>query len=369
MSDLTKILIISIDHPWYDTRVYYKIARSLLKHNVTIHLITANPNTNPDLQSEMGFTYEVIPRNNKLRLLQNLVKKGKQFTPDITICIEPLTLVAGLAIRRTTACRLIYDCHEFYTEAFAEKHPHLAFLYSKYEAHSAKKANAIITVNELLVDHFRQINTNTYLCANFPNLEATQIIHTETPKKYDAIYIGSISIERGLKVYLETTRLFQQNKQPFSLLIIGSFKNHSTEQYFHNFIIAHNLQGYITFKHYMPYQMVLREILLAKVGLFFADTATSPRYHKGINIKVFDYLTQRIPVIINNLSLLADYVTEAQCGWIIEYNSEELYKCLCDVINTEPLLTQKGDNGYQYLVKHNIWEKQEPDLLRAVFGE
>jgi len=370
MSDPKKVLVITIDHPWFDIRVYYKIIGSLLKQGVTIHLITACQNTNDSVTPENGFTYEIIPRKrSKQKILKDLICKGRQYTPYATICIEPLTLLAGLAIKKTTGCLVVYDCHEFYSEAFAERHPHFAFLYKMFEAYYAKRVDAIITVNEILVNQFMQHNPHTYLCANYPLQEATQAPTQHPPKIYDAVYVGSLAFERGLKIYLETARHFKDRQQPFSLLIVGNFKDQHTQQYFEQYIATHNLQAYITYKLYMPHKRALQEILQAKVGLFFADTATSPRYNRGLNVKIFDYLTQKVPTIINNLNMLADYVMQADCGWVVGFNSEDLYKCLCEVITNETLLTQKGKNGYQYLINHNIWENQEPVLYKAIFGE
>jgi len=380
-----KILILTMAHSWYENRVYYKVIRSLLKCDVSVFLLTASKSEPVDIEFEPRYTYEVISHTiNKLTILKYMIDKGKSFSPDVVICIEPLTLWAGYMLKIKTRCRFVYDCHEFYPEAFAERHPRLSFLYRWFERFFAKRADAIITVNEVLVNYFKTINPQTYLCANYPLRQSVgtpfmvseAVLLSDTingvptiHKTYDTVYVGSLTMERGLKIYLETAKLFKDAGREFSFLIIGDLKSPETANYFWGFISSNGLENVITHKPYMPYEQVLGKIAQAKVGVFFADVSRSPRYHQGINVKIFDYLTQAVPVVINDLSMLAGYIKEAQCGWIVPYDSQQVYHLLSEILSDESVLRQKGENGHQYLLQHNIWEVQEDELYDAVFGE
>jgi len=368
MTSKKKILILSTDHIWYDTRIYYKIVKSLLKLEVTVHLITACSSEQVNIDIESHFSYEIIPHTHKLQMLKYMYDRGKSISPDIVICIEPFTLLAGYFLQKKSHCRMVYDCHEFYAEAYAERHPRLSRLYRFLERFLARRADAIITVNDILVEYFQRVNKQTYLCANFPLRKYTEGSLTGVEKKYDAVYVGSLTLERGLSLYLDIARLFKESQRSFSLLIIGDFKNAVTEEFFWDFISKNGMDGYITYQPYLPYERALKEIRQCRVGVFCADTTVSPRYHKGINIKIFDYMTQALPIVINKLDMLSDYITKAQCGWIVPYDSQQIYQILCEILADEDLLLQRGSNGLHYLTQHNIWEMQEPALYEAALG-
>ena len=366
-----KILILSIAHPWFENRVYYKVIKSLLKvENVSVRIITGHHAKTDIIKHEENFDYEIVPKEiSRYGMVNYFIKKGIEFNPNIVICIEPLTLIAGYSLKKKLNCRFIYDCHEYYGEANHEKRRFLTFFYNCYERYYAKKADSIITVNEILVNLFKKTNPNTFLCANYPLREHFNFDARDTVKQeYDLIYSGSISLERGLRIYLETAKLFKKNNKTFHLLILGNFKNTETAKYFKDYVKNNQLNDIITYKPYMAYEKVLCEIRKSKLGIFFADTATSPRYDKAIAVKIFDYITQSIPVVINKLTMLSKLVNTAKNGWIIDFSSEELYRFLCIILENDHLLYEKGKNGFDYGSKYFIWENQEPDLYEAVFG-
>jgi hypothetical protein len=366
------ILILSINHLWFDNRVYFKVVKSLCKKkNVNIRIVTANRYTSDDLICEESVSYEFYDRPKSIigttRLLVNI---GVSYMADIVICIEPITLLAGYILKKRLKCRFVYDCHEFFADAFREKRKGLAFLYWQYEKHLASRTDAIITVNDILVKRLSEASPDVFLCANLPVMDDIHRgTHRQATKRYDLIYAGSISFERGIKVYLETAKLFKVNKTPFSFLIIGSFKNSITEKYFFDFIEKYDIASHITYKPFMPYQSVLDEISSAKVGIFFGDGEQSPRYHNAIPVKIYDFMSQSVPVIVNRLDMVSRFVEAANCGWVLDYDHQALYDFLSSMLSATDEMEKRGKAGWEYIHSYLSWEKQERDLFLAVFGE
>lgn len=368
-----KILILTISHIWFDSRLFYKVSKSLLKKSSQIHLITANSKDNEkkDIIPD-NFTYEIIPEKiSKIKIIPYFIRKALQYKPDIIICIEPLSLIAGYIVKKKLNCRFVYDAHEYFAAAFNEKHRGFGGLYWAFEKYFASKTDSIITVNNLLVNHLQKANQNTFLCANQPNrdLFINESKNLNASKKYDLIYAGSLAFERGLKIYLATAKLFKQNNKDFKLLIIGSFKDKITETFFFDYINFHNLKDYIIYKAYTPHELVLKEIQASKTGIFMGDIQACPRYNQSISMKIFEYMSQCIPVIINKLEMLSDLVNKSDSGWIINYDSQELYNLLTNIIPDKELLDKKAISGYRYMLNNLLWEHQEKELFNAVFGE
>jgi glycosyltransferase involved in cell wall biosynthesis len=120
---------------------------------------------------------------------------------------------------------------------------------------------------------------------------------------------------------------------------------------------------------YMPIDTVLSIIRKSKIGIFMGDITTTPRYNKAISMKVLEYMTQSVSVIINKVDMLSELVNKADSGWIIDYDSKELYQLLKTTLKNDAILNEKGRNGYEYLLKNMVWENQEFELFKAVFGD
>ena len=419
----TLVLILTINHPWYDSRVFFRVVKSLQKKDVHIHLITACPTNKADFPIEDNFSFEILKSKNKYSIILNFILLGLKMKPDIIICVEPLTLISGLVLKRLINfgrgkprpydtgrstlrpykpignrhydCRIVYDCHEYYSEAFDEKIKGFAPLYWAFESYFACRFDSIITVNDILVQQFKKINKHVFLCANLPSIEIFDENISE--KIYDLIYSGQLSFERGLKTYLKTAKLFKINNKEFNLLIIGSFKNKISEKYFFDYIKFHQLENIVTYKAYLPIKEVLKDIKLSKIGIFVGDKILSPRYNKAISMKILEFLSQNVPVIVNDLDMLKEFVEKSQGGWVIgnvkckmknetrrgdvpiaskngtwghvpyRCESHELYNLLNEVLNDERLLNEKGKKGFEFLKGNMFWEMQERALYEAVF--
>ena len=101
-------------------------------------------------------------------------------------------------------------------------------------------------------------------------------------------------------------------------------------------------------------------------------------------MKILEFLSQNVPVIVNDLDMLKEFVEKSQGGWVIGNRSlclceersnpdsgcesRELYDLLNAVLNDESLLTAKGKKGYEFLKANMFWEMQEQALYEAVLG-
>ena len=372
---MKKILIISVSHFWYDSRVFFRVVKSILKKNnenseIKVKLITQNQKDNNTIHTE-NFEKEIIDSKiNKLLLLILFVAKGIIYKPDIVICIEPLTLISGILLKKKLNCRLIYDSHEFFAMAFAEKYKQTKSLYWFFEKALAKQTDAIITVNEELVNHLSKANSNTFLCANYP--VKSLFLNEDNPvltKKYDLIYAGGLCFERGLLQYLQAACYLKKANFNFTFAIIGVFFEKSTENFFHNYIKYHDLINNIKYIPYIPIEDVLLEIRQSKIGIFMGDINKRPRLDKTLNMKVLEYISQGVPVIVNESTVLKDFVNQSKCGWIIPYSSKELFYLLKRIINNEFDLDIIGAKARDYIYKKYTWENQEESLYEAIFGK
>ncbi|MDD4155070.1 MAG: glycosyltransferase [Candidatus Cloacimonetes bacterium] len=373
---MKKILILSVSHFWYDSRLFFRVIKSLLKKNnvsesvqVYIKLMTQNSKDNLQIEVENFEKVFISSKLNRFAVLKSFIKEGLSYQPDIVICIEPLTLIAGHILKKRTQCRFIYDSHEYFAMAFEEKYKYTYSLYWQVEKYFAKKTDAIITVNKELVQHLSNANPNTHLCANYPVKDLFLKNTGETIKKeYDLIYAGGICFERGLLQYLQAARYLKADNIVFTFAIVGVFFEKSTKDFFDNYLKQYHLENSVIYIPYIPIEQVLLEIRKSKIGIFMGDITKRPRLDKTLNMKIFEYLSQGIPVIVNDSTVLKDFVNQTNSGWVIPYSSKELYKLMKQIINKEFDLELIGNEAKQLVYDKYVWENQEEVLYNAVFG-
>jgi glycosyltransferase involved in cell wall biosynthesis len=366
MNNSKKILIVTHSHPWFDHRLYYKICKSLLKKDVIIKLLTSNTLDNPYLEESKISVDYISPSYNKIKKLIYWIKKGKEFKPDITITVEPLTLLVGYYLKLFNKSRFVYDCHEFYSVNKKKKNKFIGSLYQLFEFFFSKRADAIISVSDEMKKYFINLNKNIFICPNLPVQNILSPINNNNDKIYDLIYTGAIYFERSIKLYLETVNLFKQNNLFFKFCVIGVFKDDSVKKFFFNYITKNKLQDYVIFKDYMPHDELLKEIKKSKASIFIGNSSIKPSYDYSIPVKIFDSMSQAIPVIINNLQMLSQLIIKSDCGWIIDESAQALFFLLKEIIYNDDLLFEKGSKGLNYLTNNLTWECCETELYKSL---
>ncbi|MCL1827189.1 MAG: glycosyltransferase, partial [Candidatus Cloacimonetes bacterium] len=346
----------------------YEIGRTIYanenKKDISVYLVTSNQKDDKSLQTPANFTYDFIaPNLSHTSMIWSLYKKGLSIKPDIVLCIEPITMFAALYLKQKLRCHTVYDAHEFYPEAFAERHKIGANIYKYIEKRLANNMDSVLAVNSIIAGRFKR---NSVMCANFPS-QGSFVSNLDSEKLYDIIYAGCLWFERGLKIYLETALLFKKANKQFKMLLIGSFKDTATERFYHGYIQQNQLQEYILYQPFKPNTLVLQDMQHSKIGLFLGDVEHSPRYDKSISMKVLEYFCQGIPAVVNDLDVLGKFVTEAKGGWIVKYSAQALYDVLVEAFENPILIKEKAKNGYDYCQKYAVWENQENELYKA-FG-
>ena len=104
------IVIVTSGHPPLDERIFYKFGISLKNsgYNVTIVCSTQEIDTEKEKIKIRGFVDESLNKRQKIHQLYNYIL---QFSPDLIICCEPLTILAANRYRKKgfKGTKIIYD--------------------------------------------------------------------------------------------------------------------------------------------------------------------------------------------------------------------------------------------------------------------
>ena len=365
-----KIAIITNSHIPLDTRVYHKIALTLSeRHDVRIF------NTFPEPETIMrNPSFEQIKETRKCIQLRVFYYRVKDYRPDVVICVEPLTLIVGIKLKRVLKCKLVYDCHEFFALAFSErfKNPILSKLayglYYNLENFLLRFTDSSIAVNEYLGARLAEAGENVHICANNPVAGIKEKSQDAIAKKYDFIYAGGISYNRGLRIILQACRLLKTEITDFKFLFIGKFINEETKCYFNDYIEQHSLKKNVLYYGVIPHERVFHYLEQSKFGVMLTNPDVR-RYRLTLSLKVLEYLETGLPVIVNNYPIMKRRIINQGTGIGSDYTAEDLkdtfIKCL-EISEKNVEYNKFRENAVELYRRKYTWESQVAELEKAV---
>ncbi len=354
-----KIAIITNSHRIDDTRLYWKIGLTLASHN-EVTIIGFKGNAVED--SPVNFV-----RRQELDTLDNLIelyKFANSYKPDVLICVEPLTLIVGILLKRKTKLKLFYDCHEFFAEAFAERYKGIVSLiaekaYKTVEDFLVKRATGILVVNSLLKERFKKHN-NVRVVSNYPTVISKM---SALEYEYDVIYAGGIVKDRGVTKLIIATSMLKSAFPNIRVLILGRVKNDLLVE-LQQLVLEHELVDNVQIKPEVSVNEAQRYISTSKIGISVLNPKIK-RFEKAIPLKTLEYLANGLYVITNDFTFQKNFLSELKGGvTYIDYNSKALAKAIASILSiTREQIQNQSIMNIEFIRTKACWNNQSKKLL------
>src|SRR6185369_11938280 len=120
-----RVCMLTSDHPADDDRIFFKEARTLVRHGAEVVVVCPDAKAPPG-QSD-GVRFRQFPKRRgwgeRIKSVGQLAATAAAEKFDIIHCHEPDALVAALRLKRATGARVIYDSHESWGANFAQRLP------------------------------------------------------------------------------------------------------------------------------------------------------------------------------------------------------------------------------------------------------
>lgn len=370
-----KICILSNSHSTTDVRLYYKMARSLAKLG-EVYLICGcgvrNAAQNPFQQ--------VVGTESRWLALFALYRKAARIKPEIVICVEPLTLFSGFALRRRLGTKVIFDVHEFFPDAFAERfHPPFSWLFKSLylsgERWLQNKADATISVCTEILDQLvpHRKRDQAVVIPNYPvrnvwdyNCETPAEISTICGMDFDLIYIGGLTADRGLFKLLHSVNILKQEFPRLTVLILGKFFSAEIEKKFNDLVNDWNLNAIIYQQNWLPAEKIGLLLKRSRIGLWVFNPRNW-RMSQAVPLKVLEYCAAGLPVLSINTPLMRDLVEGNGIGLCCEYHSTAIAKTAGEILRLPADEYRAISRRAMKLIDERYnWEAVEPSLLQVV---
>jgi glycosyltransferase involved in cell wall biosynthesis len=268
---------------------------------------------------------------------------------------------------------VVYDAREYYADLVKPRlHGVLGIilyhLIHVAEHLGARLASGVVTVDDKLGAIYRRLNKRVLIIGHYPALKSFKdAAPVFTRDELNLIYVGRVSTDRGLLIYLELLRDLRQAGVPALLHLAGAFTPANEEDAFRRSV--QGLEKYVDWKGWIEFDLVPDLLQSADAGLVILTP--EPRYVAALPVKLFEYMASGLPVVASNFPETSKIVREANCGILVD--PEKSPALIAEAIKewwTNPEIPRTlGQNGYQAARKKYHWEKisgQIDELYRTL---
>ena len=315
-----KVCILTTVHPPFDTRIFHKQAKTLVREGYDVTLIAQHDgNTVVEGVRVIG-----LPRpRNRLSRIFGLTWRAFRLAlcqrADIYHFHDPELLLIGVLLKLFTRAKVIYDVHEDVPQQILTKHWIPAWLrrplsrgvFNVLEKFLARVMDAIVVATEGIAEKFQKMNP--IVVHNYP---ALGMLPNSSPVPREGgekvlVYVGGISKLRGA---VEMVRALEYLAYFDNLWLdlIGKFEPPKFEQE------LRALPGYerVRFWGWMEPENVYTHLTKADIGL--VCLYPEPRYVIAWPVKLFEYMAAGLPVVASNFPLWKEIVEGNECGLTVD---------------------------------------------------
>ncbi|MFV9631715.1 MAG: glycosyltransferase family 4 protein [Methanosarcinales archaeon] len=364
-----KICMLTTIHPPFDTRIFHKESKSLLKagHSVTI----VAPHDSKDKKNVDGINIVTVKKPGSKILhpitLMRVFIAGLRQDCDVYHCHEPGSLFVCILLKILRRKKLVYDAHEYFPELIARNsffpviiRPIIEKICLLEEKVMCIFPDIIITVDQVLLNYYQTLSSEVVIISNYAIINS----YTEKVEKYPhhtIVYAGALTKERGIFELIQAYEGIIEKIPDARLLIIGNFVDSVFENYIHGYIDSKMLKG-VRFTGFIPHEQVIVHLKKSVIGAIILQPVK--RYKKAVPVKLFEYMMSEIPVIISDFEFNREIMQDTNCGIVVDpENIREIIKALYWLFAHPVEAKEMGKNGRKAVEEKYNWEIMEKRLF------
>jgi glycosyltransferase involved in cell wall biosynthesis len=252
------------------------------------------------------------------------------------------------------------------------KSGHLLYrLITRAESIGARLSTAIITVDELLAAGYRKQNDSVIIIGHYPEKSMAQdapSVFTHSELRF--VYVGRLSVDRGILAYTDLLRQVKRAGLPARLILAGVFTPPAEEDLLRASLAG--IEDAVEIFGWLPYEQVPALLQTCDIGLCILNP--EERYIRALPVKLFEYMACGLPVIASNFPAIASIVGAVRCGALVEPQSstDGIVQTVCEWWSNPQTPRHLGENGRQAVLNQYNWEtlvNRLDDLYYSVLNQ
>ena len=359
LKPLIKVCHLTSVHPRDDTRVFYKMCKSLNKYGFDTSLVVADGKGNEIAEGIK--IYDV--GKSKGRIKRMLLTTFKVFTKAKTINAnlyhlhDPELIFIGLLLKIKKK-KVIFDSHEDIPKQILGKY-YINFFFRYIFSYLIKilekvicpNFSGIISATPAIEKKFFKFNQNVININNYPIVDELRSSKCEIKKKNYVTYVGAISSIRGI---FEIIKSMEHLKTNVRLQLAGKF---------HPVSLFQDMIKCPGWKKVDYLNQISRAELYRLLQNSIAGVVTFQPYPNHIDSqpnKLFEYMSAGIPVIASNFPLWREIVEGNNCGICVDpLNPLAIAEAIQYLIDHPHEQKQMGNNGLKIVHDKYNWGIEE----------
>jgi glycosyltransferase involved in cell wall biosynthesis len=359
----------------YDTRIFWKQCRSLVREGYEVVLIT-NDNLGPEIKEEIRIIPSGYNYSSRLKrvLFSRIINYSKaiEIDADLYQIHDPEFIPLGLKLKRKGK-PVVFDSHEDFPRQILEKdwipkslRKILSKIAEQYFRYALGKLDSVITVTPHIARALEKVSGSILVVTNFPAIEDDFIPFS--PDEYS---------RRGNKLCYAGTvyrsslqeNVFQAiaDQDSIDYLVVGTIdEKYRTELSDMNFFSK------VQFQNHVPRDILNKIYQQVSIGVAIFDYSPNLGYKTGslgVN-KIFEYMYFGLPVICTDFLLWKEIIDKYKCGIYVNPNNiDEIRNAIKYLVNNKIEAFQMGQNGRRAVLEEYNWTTQGKiytDLVKKI---
>jgi glycosyltransferase involved in cell wall biosynthesis len=276
--------------------------------------------------------------------------------PDLVVCADLFALVAGIQLKKTYGCPVIYDNHEFSPEADMMASGFEVGFWAWYERGFVRQADAVVCVSPQLGEHTRRVYGLKRVVV-VPN--AAPRAGVESPAHLRApghpvrfLFQGGAAHGRGLDRLVATWDRWADPRTVLYLrardgLLLSELKSRYA---------AAVARGTVVFLPAVVEEEMIDAATFADVGVIPYPPTNRNHLYCCPN-KLSQYMQAGLAILAADTVHLRQRLAEFECGLVYDYDRPETLIAQAERLRDDPaLLARLKGNAYRHSQETFNWE-------------
>lgn len=352
-----KICMLSTVHAVDDIRITQKEAAALAAHGHHVTVVARPGGKCPASVKVHTLDFTAASRSARAWVgAQHALSAIESLEPDVVHFHDPELIPLGLRLK-SRGYRVIYDVHEdvpadVMSKAWIPRPARklVAWAMTQLERYAAPRFDAIVAATPTIGERLASYGANVTVVRNFASLAEFSFSANSVPRARQAVYVGRISFDRGLKDMVEACTALQ-----LPLVLAGPAGQGEADY-------LASCPALIDWRGVQDRASIARLLTESGVGLCVLHPA--PNYLDALPIKLFEYMAAGVPVIASDLPATRRIVEESGCGRIVPPGDHAALSAALRELIDDPNRNDIGKQGLAAVRAHYNWEAESAALIR-----
>jgi len=371
---MIKICILTSVHPPFDTRIFHKEAKSLVKAGYDVTLIAQHDNN----KIVDGIKIIALPKpKNRFQRMFGLTLKvlylSLKQNADVYHFHDPELLPVGVLLKLFTGRKVIYDVHEHYPNSILGKYWIPIFLrkiikklFEFQEYIFLPFIDYVIYTTPIVGGRYQRMKIKTERIENLASLDIFKDIpNSQNKYKHDEqylVYIGGMTEIRGIEEIIKAFSITSKKYPRLKLYLIGSVTPESFKGKLNNLILDLRMNEKVRIISPVPYVKIKEYLANAMVGI--VTYLPYPNNKSCLPNKLFEYMACGLPVIASDFPLYREIVNEVNFGKLVNpEDTQEISKAMEDLLKNPKELKKMSNNARRAFENKYNWSYEAKKLI------